>query len=161
MLPFHLPCMGWRAQGLFCWRQQGWGGSPLGSSTAEGGAGARPSAGAEGSAARATAGAFPPDTGGGFTLRGGRHWPGRGSDGAGPCRVVLSNLLRARGQSTLPLGAPAPKILPCCSQVPPWCTFHNILPVRVRISDVTRLTSLWQTVHRVCRFSREHCPPPL
>lgn len=23
------------------------------------------------------------------------------------------------------------------------------------------LTSLWQAVHRVCRFSREHCPPPL
>lgn len=40
-------------------------------------------------------------------------------------------------------------VCPCCSL---WEGQDSWLHI---------LTSLWQAVHRVCRFSREHCPPPL
>lgn len=97
MLPFHLPCMEWRAQLLFRWRQQGWGGSPLGSSTAEGGAGARPSPGAQGQRCQSPGRGVPAGHGRRFHPEGGQTV----QDRAGWCWVTCSETSRdPRTQNT-------------------------------------------------------------
>lgn len=80
-----------------------------------------------------------------------------GWDGARLHREVLST---GSGYIT-PLWVPALKILVWCGKYHHGAVATALLYERTKMSGNTVLTSLWQTVHRVWRFSREHCPPPL